>query len=276
MKTLYAGSPVRRSILLLLWLASDLALFVMAYVSAYVMRVGFILSTEFPIDRFILAACVAAPLWLSVLVMSRVFALTRNQCALRNLAHITYASIVGTAAFALAYYFLFGLFFSRALVVLAFASTTLLTYVWHCFFERIERLLLRSFPPTFPTLIVGLTRESASLIHTLEERRSPLTPVAILDGRGSKESHIHGVPMLGKLHKLEEVIAAKGITHLIQCSDLEHSINLLSLCRARGITYLLLPSVLGIVGGDERVESLEGFSVTVVRPKQTIWTLSFA
>ena len=42
-------------------------------------------------------------------------------------------------------------------------------------------------------------------------------------------------------------------SNLIQCSDLEQSINLLSACRNKSITYLLLPSVVGIV---ERVSAL--------------------
>jgi hypothetical protein len=47
---------------------------------------------------------------------------------------------------------------------------------------------------------------------------------------------------------------------------LEQSLNLLSACRRRGITYILLPSVLGIVERDERIESLEGYAVTMVQP----------
>ncbi len=65
------------------------------------------------------------------------------------------------------------------------------------------------------------------------------------------------------------------ITHVIQCSDLEQSINLLSACRARGLTYMLLPSVLGIVERDERVESLEGKAVTVVGPESGWWNWFF-
>jgi hypothetical protein len=43
---------------------------------------------------------------------------------------------------------------------------------------------------------------------------------------------------------------------------------LLSACRRRCITYILLPSVLGIIERDERIESLDGFAVTIVRPKK--------
>ena len=80
---------------------------------------------------------------------------------------------------------------------------------------------------------------------------------------------------MGKLNKLEDVLNEKRITHLIQCSDLEQSLNLLGACRQKGIHYILLPSVLGIVERDERVESLEGHPVTMVSPKKGVldWVL---
>jgi len=84
------------------------------------------------------------------------------------------------------------------------------------------------------------------------------------------------VPVEGKLNKLEEVIKKYGITHLIQCSDLEQSMNLLSACRSHGITYMMLPSVLGIVEGDERTEILEGRSMTTVRPPEPRWKWFFS
>jgi hypothetical protein len=92
-----------------------------------------------------------------------------------------------------------------------------------------------------------------------------------LDGRGTKETEVDGVPVLGRLNLLEETITQLKITHLIQCSDLEQSINLLSACRSRGLTYLMLPSVLGIIGDSERVEMLEGLPVTIVEPSGRAW-----
>src|SRR5207302_481553 len=120
------------------------------------------------------------------------------------------------------------LLFSMAAVVL-----------WHLLFSQLLRVWLRRDPPAFPTLIVGVTRESRRLVALLGSRKNPLKPVAILDGMGVKESQISGVPVLGKLNKLDAILDRYGITHLIQCSDLEQSLNLLSACRQRGITYML-------------------------------------
>lgn len=262
---------MRRPILLLLWLLTDALLFLGSYALAYFMRVGWVLSTDFPFGPFIAIAALVAPVWLSILLLARTFSLLRTQQSLRTAAHITYAGIVGTSLFALTYYFLVGLFFSRLLLVYAFLFSTVFVFVWHLAFERMQRAMLRLPPPTFPMLVIGATREAAAVIHALQRSKNPLTPVAILDARGSKETALHGIPVLGKLDRLERTIEEKKITHLLQCSDLEQSMNLLSICRERNLTYLLLPSVLGIVERDERLEALEGRSVTVVRPREGWW-----
>lgn len=266
---------MRRPLLLILWILSDVTLFLGAYTLAYFLRVGWIFSSIFPFDTFLIVATLVAPLWLLTLLLTRTFALLRNQRSLRTFAYVLYAGVVGTALFALGYYFLFGLFFSRLLLVYALTLCTLPVWGWHILFEQLTRRSLRRSPPVYPTLIIGATREAKALIRILQERRSPLLPVAILDGRGTSEQSIEGVPVAGKLNKLEETFIQHKITHLIQCSDLEQSLNLLSACRNHRITYMLLPSVLGIVEHDERIETLEGQPLTFVRPQSARWQWFF-
>ncbi|MFA6039853.1 MAG: hypothetical protein WCV62_01955 [Candidatus Peribacteraceae bacterium] len=255
---------------LLLWFASDIALFILSYALAYFWRVGWILSTDFPFTQYIAVATLVAPVWLVVLISTRIFHLTRSQWTRSSFLSMLYANIVGSALFALTYYFLYGLFFSRLLLIEALFLSTVILRLWHLAFQQISRSMLWR-APAFPTLIVGVTRESRQLITLLSRRKNPLRPVAVLDGRGAKEKDIAGVPVLGKLDKLEETLREKRITHLIQCSDLEQSLNLLSACRQHGITYLLLPSVLGVIEKDERVTSLEGWAATMVRPDIPWW-----
>ena len=264
---------MRYKLLLLGWLLTDLVVFIGSYAIAYFLRVGCVFSTDFHFEPYIKVVALIAPLWLIVLITTRTFALTRSQKSLRNVAYILYSSVMGTALFALGYYFLYGLFFSRKLLLYALLISTVAIWIWHRLYSRFQRHMLRRNPPVFPTLIVGVTRESKELIERLNRTLNPLKPVAILDGRGTKETDIHGVPVRGKLNKLEEVLG-EGVTHLIQCSDLEQSLNLLSACRSRKITYMLLPSVLGIVERDEKVESLEGQPVTMVSPREN-WILWF-
>lgn len=258
---------MRRPILVLLWLLSDLAIFIGAYVLAYFLRVGWIVSTDFPLHLFLQTTIITAPLVIGVLAQLGVYRLMRVQGEGRNIMHIIFACIMGCSLFTVTYYFFFAAFFSRLLLVYAFVLSSAFLIVWHLGFERIMRSILRLGRPEYPTLIIGATREAARLIKKLNEERNPLTPVAILDGHGTQETNLEGVPVEGRLNKLEETIKKHRITHLIQCSDSEQSLNLLSACKNHGINYLLLPSVIGIIDGNERIESIEGHQVTIVRPK---------
>lgn len=266
---------MRRALLLAVWLFTDLLVFTACYVAAYFLRVGFIFSTDFPFGRFLTATLLVAPVWLGMLIGTRTFALLRSQRSPRTLAYVVFAGIGAAALFSLVYYFLFGAFFSRLLLATALALSIVCAWTWHLLFGFLARNAMRGASPTYPTLIVGATREAASLIKALQEKKNPLKPVAVLDGKGTKDVAIEGVPVLGKLNKLEEVLEKHGITHVIQCSDLEQSLNLLSACRKRGITYMMLPSILGIVERDERIETLEGRSVTAVRPRAPLWQWFF-
>lgn len=268
----YDSSVKRYRILLIVWLLSDLLVFVASYALAYFLRVGWILSTDFPLKKYLLVTAAISPIWLLVLATTRTFGMTRKQSSIRNIAYIAYSCLVGTSLLTLVYYFTYATFFSRLLLLYAFAFSTLGTILWHICYRRFERAVLRCSPAAFPTLIVGVTRESRSLIAALNQPGSPLMPVAVLDGRGVKDTDIHGVPVRGKLNNLEEILDRCGITHLIQGSDMEQTINLLSACRNRGITFIVLPSVFGIVERDESVETLEGMPVTVVRPKSSVWS----
>ena len=156
-----------------------------------------------------------------MLIGTRTFALLRSQRSPRTFAYIVFAGVGGAALFCLVYYFLFGAFFSRALLATALVLSIACTWIWHLAFGFLARNAMRGARATYPTLIIGATREAAALIKSLQEKKNPLKPVAILDGKGSKETTIEGVPVMGKLNKLEETLEKEGITHLIQCSDLE-------------------------------------------------------
>lgn len=255
---------MRRSLLLLVWLITDVLLFLGAYAAAYFLRVGFILSTDFPLNLYMQTALIVSPLWLGVMVQLGIFRLTRIQSSQKNITHILFAAVLGSSLFTLAYYFLYSAFFSRLLLVYAGALNFVFTVVWHLAFDQWQRRILRRNPPAYPVLIVGTNREAERFIKLLEDKQSPLKPVGILDSQNAPQKEIAGIPVLGKLNKLEEVIKQKRPTHLVQCSNLEHTINLLSVCRQHKITYILLPSVLGVVDGSQEM-SIEGQPVISAR-----------
>lgn len=260
----------RHLALVLFWILCDAALFVAAYALAYGLRIGWYLSSDFLIQNHIIAALLAAVPLVGILLLTRTFALPRDQRSLRNNLYIFFAVMMGLAAYTLTYYFLYQDLFSRLLMLQCFVASLVFVWLNHQLFSWLQCKLL-SKNPVYRVLIVGVTRESKQLIKDLVESCSPLVPVAILDARGAKEADIEGVPVKGKLNKLEDVLKGDRITHLIQCSDLEHSLNLLSACRRDSIAYHLLPSVLGMVEGDERLELVAGIAMTSVLPSKKRW-----
>lgn len=248
---------MRRTLLLAAWLITDIVLFVGAYVCAYFLRVGFILSTDFPLNLFVEAVLVISPIWIAVMLGLGIFRLTRVQSSKRNILHLLFACIMGLSLFTLGYYFLFGQFFSRLLLVYAGAFSFVLTTIWHLAFDQWQRRILRKDPPSYPTLIVGINRETERFIRLLNDKQSPFKPIGVLDSQGSPLKEIAGVSVLGKLNMLEEVIRTKKPTHLVQCSNLEHTINLMSVARQHKMTYMLLPSVIGSVG-HQSMDVIEG------------------
>ena len=263
---------MRRLILTLLWLLSDAAIFIGAYSLAYFLKVGWIFSTDLPFSTFLSAVLLTVPGWIFVMITMRNFGLTRRQKSLRNFFYIAYACMIGMAGFTLAFYFLKATLFSRLLLLIAGVLSAVSVFLWHLIFDQIQRTVLRSGSPTYPLLIIGTNREAERLISKLEHAKSVFTPVAVLDGKGSASKELGGIPVLGKLDKLEAVIRDKKITHLVQCDQLEQSINLVSLCRQNNLTYMLLPFVLGVIEDRVPMETLEGQQVvTVERGSRLLW-----
>lgn len=256
---------MRRSVLLTLWLLTDAILFVGAYTAAYFLRVGFIVSTDFPLNLYLQTVILITPLWLLVLAELGVFRLIRVQTELRNMLYLFFSCVLASALFTLSYYFLHGQFFSRLLLVYAGAFSFLMTIVWHVAFDAWQRRVLRKDPPSYPVLIIGANRDAEQLVTLLNEKQSPLKPVGILDAQGTSKKEVAGVPVLGKLNVLEETIKKMKPKYLVQTSTLEHTINLISVCRNHGITYCLLPSVLGIFGKNEEFVRVEGQALAMIR-----------
>ncbi len=261
-------------VLRILWLLGDVTLFVCAYVLAYFLRVGFIFSTDLRFDLYLATTLLTVPVWLCAMTATRTFSLTRNQLTWRSFAYCVFAGVFAAAVFTLFNYFGFKLILSRRLLFYILVFTTVPVWTWHVAVQRATRAWL-SKHKVFRALIVGLTRESAAHIARMQKAKHPIVPVAIVDAYGTKETSVHGVPVVGKLNKLEEAFVTYGITHLVQCAHVEQSLNLLSACRQRGITYILLPSVLGIVERDETVDTLEGLPVLFVPPTRSLWNWFF-
>src|SRR3989344_7010508 len=156
----YAVRMRRRVLLTILWLVTDVLVYIGAYVLAYFARVGWILSTDLTLQSLLPPVLISATAWLFVMITMRNFGLTRSQRSLKTWAYITYACVIGMAAFALTFYFLQQGIFSRLLLLLGGIFSAIGVIAWHMIFDVIQRILLRTYPPTYPLLVVGTNREA--------------------------------------------------------------------------------------------------------------------
>lgn len=218
-----------------------------AFVLAYWLRLGTFARTDFLFNDYLQVAGVASLVWLVVLIGFRAYALGRKLLCGFTVSRILLANVVGVAFFVLLFYFWKYEFYSRWLIVYTFVLASGLVLLTHFLAGVVRRILVGRGIGLTRILVIGTNRPAEKIIRHLIDSHSSYRPVAILDAYGSSQKEIAGVPVLGKLNKLEAVAEQKEIEMLIQADDVEHTFNLVSFCQEKGIRYLLLPNLLGMV-----------------------------
>jgi FlaA1/EpsC-like NDP-sugar epimerase len=191
--------------LLATWWAADILLFIVAYVLAYFLRVGWVNSTVFTLDKYLFVTIITAIIWLMMAIFLRCFGLSRVQTSLKSLFYLAASFAAAVMVHALMYYFLYQEIFSRLLLMYEFLFSAVFITIWHIVFQRWRHRLLYK-QKTYPTLIVGVTRESKHLVKQLQQHQFPLHIVGIVDSSGVKDKEIEGVPVLGKLNIFKKTL----------------------------------------------------------------------
>ncbi len=225
--------------------------------------VDFILSSKFSFMDYILPALYTSPLWLVVMYFANGYKVELQVKSFRHLQRIIFVCLVGIAIYIVTFFFLRMELFSRLIFVMIFMFSVLLIFNSHIVINTIAKHFYKRGIGTFPTLIIGTTREAQKLIGLLKENNSIHQPVAILDGYGTKLKEISDVPVLGKLNIFEDTIKKHKIEQIIQTDNLEQTINILNFALQNNLKYAMLPTLLGVHGKGSKVEEVEG--VPVVR-----------
>lgn len=241
----------------LITIFSDFLLLIAAYSFSYFLRVDFIFSTDLPFKPFLGTAFFSAFVFIITMLLLRGY---HPQLRFMNLPHILkilVSSGTATAAFGITYYFVQKAYFSRLLLVYLFffGFTTIL--LLHLFMEWLEKHLIIKGFGRIPVLLIGTNRGVESFVNALINNRSPYFPIGILDGYGTSKKELNGVPVLGKLNRLEEVIEEHNVQAIVQGDQIEQVINLVHFCKQRGLSYYLLPYLLGMVQERMKIEQLE-------------------
>lgn len=249
-----------------LTLVLDVVLLVGAFILAYFVRVGWIYSSDLPFEPYVWTSILSAVAWVSALLVFRGYhpgvRFTRWIHVLKALI----AGLTGTAIFGLVFYFGQQELFSRLLLayIFSFGLTTMLLF--HLIMQAFEKILISKGYGNVRVLLIGSNRGVKSFIQELQKNHSHYVPVAILDGYGTKQKDILGVPVLGKLNILEETIEKHQIDAIVQGDNVEQVVNIVHFCEQQDLEYYLLPYLLGMYQDSLRVETLEKPLITAEKP----------
>lgn len=235
----------------------DYVLLIGAFALAYFVRVGFIFSTDLPFAPYLSSSFLAAAIWILSLVVFRGYSTVVRFNRPIHVIKVLVAGLTGTAAFGLIFYFSEKALFSRLLLVYLFVFGSLLMTLFHLLMLALERSLIRKGYGTTRLLIIGSNRGVKSFVAALKKNHSPYLPVAILDGYGTSEKEIAGVPVLGKLNILEDTVDRYQIQAIAQGDNIEQVVNIHSFCHQHGLDYYLLPYLFGAYQGQLQVSILE-------------------
>lgn len=251
---------------------TDYVFLVAAFVLAYFARVGFIFSTDFPFKPYFVASLITAAFWLVSLLVFRGYNPNVRFTRWIHLLKVLIAGVTGTALFGLIYYFGQKALFSRLLLAYIFLFGTSAMILIHLSFQWMERWFIGKGYGNIRVLLIGSNRGAKRFLRSLQERRSIYVPVAILDGYGTSEKEIYGVPVLGKLNILEEVVEEQNIEAIVQGDNIEQVINIHSFCQKNNIAYYLLPYLFGAYQGELQISWLEQPVISPESPKsRSLW-----
>jgi FlaA1/EpsC-like NDP-sugar epimerase len=125
------------------------------------------------------------------------------------------------------------------------------------------------------TLIIGAGDAGALVVRELQKSSQlNLIPMGFLDDDASKQNHeIYGVPVLGKVNKLEDVLDNQQVDEVIIAipSAPGNIIRLVNdACRQKGISSRTMPGIYELLGGKVSVNRLREVDITDLLRRQPV------
>lgn len=254
-----------------LTLVLDYFLLIGMFTLAYLTRVGFVWSSDFPFAPYFSTSLVAGLVWVASLLIFRGYNPSIRLTRWIHILKLITAGLTGTALFGLIFYFGQQSLFSRLLLVYIFSFGTIMMLLFHIAMQGVENALIRRGYGVIRTLLIGSNRGVKAFILELQKNHSPYVPIAVLDGYGTKEKTLHGVPVLGKLNVLEEVVDEYDIHAIVQGDNVEQVVNIVHFCDKHQLEYFLLPYLLGMYQDSLRVEMIEKPVIAPARGGSRSW-----
>jgi len=232
----------------------------------------FIPGIYFPLDAasfpptneyFLLTLYFAATL----IVTFAVFGLynMRNQGGpLKESSRVILISIVWILLIIAYYFTVRQVFFSRLVLGFSFILTVSLLISARLSLRAVEQLLLLANIGVRRTLIIGSNKITSRMIEVLKKN-----PRYHLVGYISKSKNQKGIPHLGGLKNLEEIVKTFKVEEIIQTSTVLTEIqahDILNFCRQNHLEYRFVPDLLEIDRTNVEIEPLAGLPLIHMKP----------
>ncbi len=114
-------------------------------------------------------------------------------------------------------------------------------------------------------LVIGAGKLASKYIAQAEKIPN-LKVLGVIDNNKSVGSHFQGVRVLGKLFDLEEILERERVDEIVQTSYDEQVLNIIGICREKGIRYKLIPSLLGVYSKNVKIALWNDLVFLELRP----------
>ncbi len=230
---------------------------------AYFLRVGFIFSSDFPLELFAGISFFATSAWLGFLFFAKYYRLPPRSGEREwfDMALVFVGGAISVGFLIVTYFFPREILFSRLIGVYIFIFGSLFLLVSQTIFRQILATRKKQEKEVYRTVIVGANRVAEGIIQAIESNDyAPYKIIGVIDPYGMQKQ-IEGSKILGKLDKLETVCETEKITAIIQCDAFEHTLNLISLCEEKNIKFQFDPALRGIFEKNLRIREVAGVTM---------------
>ncbi len=252
----------------------DLAIFCVAFYGAYLFRFDFDLPGYASI-QFLELLKYTMVIKFSVFLGLGLYRGMWRYTSLRDLWHILEATFLQSLILVTVVLYKFGFGgFSRGIFLIDWLLTIFLCggirVIIRSFFAYRDGNAIHFMPESCPVdgnnvLIIGAGRAGEKIIREIRSSgQLKYTPVGILDNdKGKRGRTIHGVPVLGQLSDLDELVENKCINEILIAlteASGKQMREIVDACKKTGLPYKMLPGMDEIINGKVGIKALRDVS----------------
>lgn len=208
-------------------------------------------------------------LWLAIFKLMGLYEEKRSSDLLDDLALIFFSVAIASGTL-LGFLFIYrGLWFSRLVITLAAGIAIALMWLLRFILKTSRRWLYSLGAGRYNVLIVGAGEMGQTLARKLKiDKSSGGVPVGFADDDpASAKKTFEGVPVLGKLSKIKDLIKQHKIDEVIFASDnipYQKILDIVTECEILRVKFKIVPGILEIIASRVNIEDIGGIPLVTI------------